>query len=162
MSLTYLPEHAEAARLSLGLAKRELAHLAYSHRSLFAAPIDLAWVKRLGEREDLAEKIDAFVSRFSRLQDHIGDKLLPAFAKLTGSQPKSLLDVLVYGERMAWVDSAEDFVGARKLRNMLVHEYIEEAEFFLEALQTAKDATKMLISIVERIDGFAESIKLPP
>ncbi len=99
MSLTYLPEHADNARLALDLAEREAAHLAYTHRTLYALSIDLAWVRSLSEREDLAEKLDAFVGRFGRLQDHIGDKLLPRFSVLVGAQPKSLLDVLAYAER---------------------------------------------------------------
>jgi hypothetical protein len=73
---------------------------------------------------ELAEKIDAFVGRFGRLQDHIGEKLIPHFAALLGGVPKSLLDNLAYAERTGWIDSAEEFVGARKLRNLLVHEYM--------------------------------------
>lgn len=103
MSLAYLPEHAENAMLVLELAEKEAAHLAYTHRTLFAQPIDLQWVHALVEREDLAEKIDAFVSRFGRLQDHIGEKLIPRFAALLGSEPKSLLDNLTYAERAGWL-----------------------------------------------------------
>lgn len=88
MSLSYLAEHADAARIALALAEREAAHLRYTHRTLYAEPIDIAWVQALAEREDLAEKIDAFVGRFGRLQDHIGEKLLPAFARLLGGQPR--------------------------------------------------------------------------
>lgn len=69
MSLRYLPEHAENARLALELARKEAAHLRYTHRTLFAQPIDAAWVAQLSSRDDLSEKIDAFVSRFGRLQD---------------------------------------------------------------------------------------------
>jgi hypothetical protein len=52
MSLRYLPEHAENALLALELARKEAAHLQYTHRTLFALPIDEAWVLRnLLERE---------------------------------------------------------------------------------------------------------------
>ena len=148
MSLEYLAEHGAAARLALDLAEREAAHLRYTHRTLYAQPIDLAWVESLAEREDLAEKVDAFVGRFGRLQDHIGEKLLPAFAKLVGAQPKSLLDVMAFAERMGWVDNAEEFIGARKLRNLLVHEYMTEAGLFLEALLKARTATELLFGAV--------------
>jgi hypothetical protein len=47
MSLRYLPEHAENARLALALADKEVAHLRYSHRTLFAQAIDTAWVQML-------------------------------------------------------------------------------------------------------------------
>ena len=152
MSLAYLPEHAENALLALGLAKKEAAHLAYTHRTLFAQHINLDWVRNLAQRDDLAEKIDAFVSRFGRLQDHIGEKLIPRFVALLGGTPQSLLDNLAYAEKAGWVESSESFVSARKLRNLLVHEYMSEAELFLEALQAADDATRMLIGIVEHIE----------
>ena len=103
----------------------------------------------------MAEKIDAFVGRFGRLQDHLGEKLLPAFARLLGGQPKSLLDVVAYSERMGWVESAEEFIGARKLRNLLVHEYMTEPELFHEALITAKSATELLFCIVTAIKAEA-------
>jgi hypothetical protein len=104
--MSYLPDHADAARIALALAERESAHLGYTHRTLYAEPIDLAWVEALARREDPAEKIDAFVGRFGRLHDLIGVKLLPAFARLLGEQPKSLLDTVAYSERMGWVENA--------------------------------------------------------
>ena len=84
MSLKHLPEHAQAAVLALALAKKEAAHLRYSQSTLFALPIDLEWVQALPQRPELAEKLEAFVSRFGRLQDHLGEKLLPRFATLVG------------------------------------------------------------------------------
>lgn len=160
MSLAYLPEYAESALLTLELAGKKVARLAYTHRTLFAQPIDLPWVQSLEKREDLAEKIDAFVSRFGQLQDHIGEKLIPRFAALLGSAPKSLLDNLAYAEKAGWIESAEEFVGARKLRNLLVHEYMVEAELFLESLQAADGATQMLINAATRIKQQAVRLAL--
>ncbi len=148
MNVDYLPEHANSALIALDLAEREANHLQYTYRTLYTEPIDLAWVAALAKREDLAEKIDAFVGRFGSLQDHIGEKLLPAFARLIGGQPKSLLDVIAFAERMEWVDNAEEFIGVRKLRNLLVHEYMADTVLFLDALLAARPATEMLIGIV--------------
>jgi hypothetical protein len=124
MTLKYLPEYAENARIALDLAPKEMNHLAYIQRTLFVQKIDLDWVQSLAEREDLSDKEDAFVSRFSRLQEHIGEKLIPRFAALLGDQPKSLFDVLAYTEKLGWVINAEAFIGARKLRDLLVNEYL--------------------------------------
>lgn len=44
MSFAYLPEYAENARLALELANKERAHLAYTHRTLYAQSIDLLWL----------------------------------------------------------------------------------------------------------------------
>ena len=160
MSIAYLPEHAENALFALELAERESSHLAYTHSTLFAQHIDLEWVIDIANNEDIAEKIDAFVGRFGRLQDHIGEKLIPRFARLMGEQRKSLLDVLAYAEKMQWLDSAEEFVGSRKLRNQLVHEYMTSPELFLEALLAADEASRLLMEIVSRIRKQASDLEL--
>lgn len=160
MSLRYLPEHAESALLALDLARKEAAHLQYTHRTLFAQPIDAAWVRQLATRDDLAEKIDAFVSRFGRLQDHIGEKLIPRFAALLGEAPKSILDILAYAEKMQWVESAEVFIGARKLRNLLVHEYMSDTRLFLQALLSARESAEMLFRTVAAIEAEAAALGL--
>lgn len=58
MSIAYLAEHADLARLALELAERESRHLRYTWQTLYKEPIDLSWVENLEKREDLAEKID--------------------------------------------------------------------------------------------------------
>jgi hypothetical protein len=160
MSLRYLPEHAESALLALDLARKEAAHLQYTHRTLFAQLIDAAWVQQLTTRDDLAEKIDAFVSRFGRLQDHLGEKLIPRFAALLGEAPQSVLDVLAYAEKMQWVESAEAFIGARKLRNLLVHEYMSDTQLFLQALLSARGAAEMLFRTLAAIEAEAAALGL--
>ncbi len=158
MTLRYLPEHAEPALLALELARKEATHLRYTHRTLFAQPIDADWVKQLNARDDLAEKVDAFVSRFGRLQDHIGEKLIPRFAALLGESPKSMLDVLAFAEKMQRIENAEMFIGSRKLRNLLVHEYMSDAELFLQALLTAREAAEMLFDAVTAIEAEAVAV----
>lgn len=162
MSIDYLAEHGDLARIALELAERESGHLRYTWRTLYQEPIDRTWVESLAKREDLAEKIDAFVGRFGRLQDHIGEKLLPAFARLLGGQPRSLLDTLAYAERMGWVKSAEEFIGTRKLRNLLVHEYMTEPDLFLEALIAARGATELLFEVVSTVQQEAIKRRLLP
>lgn len=160
MSRPYLTEYAENAKLALQTAEKEVSHLAYSHRTLYALAIDLQWVEALSQRDDLSEKIDAFVSRFGRLQDHIGEKLIPRFAALVGENTKTMLDALTFAERMEWIENAEVFFGARKLRNLLVHEYLTDPALFLEALQAADQATQMLLATVGRIARYARTIGL--
>jgi hypothetical protein len=160
LTLRYLPEHAESASLALDVARKEAAYLQYTHDTLFLHPVDAAWVRQLEQRPDLAEKVDVFVARFGRLQDQIGERLIPRFAALVGEAPRSLLDCLAHAERMGWIDSAEAFIGARKLRNLLVHEYMSDVQLFLQALLAAREATEILFSTVARIDAEATSLVL--
>ena len=158
MSLKYLPEHAQPALLTLDLATREAKHLRYSQTTLFALPIDLAWVQSLGEQPELAEKVEAFVSRFGRLQDHLGEKLLPRMAALVGENSKTLLDALAIAEKLGLLTSADAFIAARKLRNALVHEYMHDAQTFLDSLFAAQQACEMFFEIIENVQ--TETIRL--
>lgn len=158
MSARYLQEYAEQAILALAVARKEAAHLAYTQNTLFSQVINLEWVGSLGTDEEKAEKIDAFVSRFGRLQDFLGEKLIPVFANLLGERPKSMLDVLAYAEKMQWLKNEEIFIGARKLRNLLVHEYMIDTQLILQALLSANEATDMLLDIVKALESEAESL----
>jgi uncharacterized protein with PhoU and TrkA domain len=165
MSLKYLPEHASAALIALDLALKEAAHLRYSQATLFALPIDLVWVQTLSDRPEVAEKVEAFVSRFGRLQDHLGDKLMPRLAALVGEDSKTLLDALAIAEKTELLASADAFIAARRLRNALVHEYMHDAQTFLESLLAAKQACHMFFDIIERAQaeilrvGLAQTTK---
>jgi len=59
------------------LADKEAKHLHYSESTLFSAPIDMEWVKSLDTQPEVSEKVEAFVSRFGRLQDHLGEIYCP-------------------------------------------------------------------------------------
>ena len=61
---------------------------------LFALPLSLDAISRLPQNDELSERIDAFVARFGRLQDTIGDKLLPAFLGLMQETPATMLENL--------------------------------------------------------------------
>jgi hypothetical protein len=61
---------------------------------------------------------------------------------------------------MQWIDSALVFIGSRKLRNLLVHEYMSDAELFLQALLSAREAAEMLFTTVFSIQAHATSLGL--
>lgn len=149
MSLLYLPEHVQAMQQSLELARKEAEHLRYSQATLFALPIDLPWVQSLSREPALAEKVEAFVSRFGRLQDHIGGKLLPRYAALVGEPAKTLLDTLAFSERVHLLSNADSFIAARALRNALVHEYMHDAQIFLDNLLAANPACEMFFNTID-------------
>jgi len=161
MSLKYLPEHAQATLLALDLARKEAEHLRYSQSTLFELPIDLDWVQALGNRPEVAEKVEAFVSRFGRLQDHLGEKLLPRFAALVGENSKTLLDALAIAEKTDLLVSADAFIAARKLSNALVHEYMHDAQTFLESLFAAQQACNMFFAVIEKAEAEIHRLGVP-
>lgn len=111
---------------------------------LFKANLDAAWVERLKNEEDLAERLDAFVSRFGRMQDTLGDKLIP-----------SLLRTLA--EKLGLLISVVEWLDARNLRNKLVYEYMADAEEFAAALNQAHIGVKLLVDTYNAINLFAQS-----
>lgn len=161
MSLKYLPEHARAAHQSLLLARKEAQYLDYSLTTLFALPIDLPWVQDLGNQPALAEKVEAFVSRFGRLQDHLGEKLLPRYAALVGESPKTFIDTLAFAERAQVLQDADAFIAARKLRNALVHEYMHDARIFLASLHESRKACALFFQTIDKVAQEFERLGVP-
>jgi hypothetical protein len=157
----FLQEHALAVRASERLAHKEAGHLRYSLTTLFALPIDLPWVRNLAQQPELAEKVEAFVSRFARLQDQLGDKLLPRCAHLLGESPKSLIDALAFAERAELLRDADEFIAARRLRNALVYEYMQDVQIFLGSLLAAREACGLFFELIDKISNELQRRGVP-
>lgn len=124
---------------------------------LFKANLDAAWVERLKNEEDLAERLDAFVSRFGRMQDTLGDKLIPSLLRTLAEKPGSALDNLNRAEKLGLLISVVEWLDARNLRNKLVYEYMADAEEFAAALNQAHIGVKLLVDTYNAINLFAQS-----
>ena len=140
---------------TLDIVWREGGHLSYSWHRLFPVPIDAAWVTALTKEPEAAERMDAFVSRFGRMQDTIADKLLPRWLQALAERPGSQIDNLNRAEQLQVVVSVSSWLEARKLRNRLVHEYMEDAEEFAEGLNLASRYSVILLDTYNRVREFA-------
>lgn len=94
----------------------------------------------------LAERLDAFVSRFGRLQDTVGDKLLPALLVALAEKTGPAIDNLDKAEKFGFIDSVETWMEMRKLRNQMVHEYIEDLAILTSALRGGHDFVPTLVA----------------
>jgi len=140
---------------TLNIVWREGGHLAYSWHRLFSAPIDAAWVAALANEPEAAERMDAFVSRYGRMQDTIADKLLPRWLQALAEQSGSQIDNLNRAEQLQVVVDVSSWLEARKLRNRLVHEYMEDAGEFAEGLNLASRYSLILMDTYNRVREFA-------
>ncbi|WP_201341316.1 hypothetical protein [Abyssogena phaseoliformis symbiont] len=70
------------------------------------------------------DRLESFVSKFSRMQDMFVDKLLPLFLKQSGEIPKTAIDNLYRLEQLNIINNADNWVDMRLLRNKLVHKYV--------------------------------------
>ncbi len=127
------------------VVKKELQHVLSTDTRLFAEPFTVERARRLESDPDLAERVEAFVSRFGRLQDTVGDKLLPALLAALGENPRSHIDNLDRAERLGLITSADEWYTVRSLRNQMVHEYIEDLFILANALQSAHNYVPQLV-----------------
>lgn len=124
---------------------REGKHLLQTDRRLFATPIDEDRVKQMEDDPDLAERVDAFAARFGRMQDTLGDKLLPSYLRLMGERPGLVLDNLHRAEAIGLIGSSQEWLDLRNQRNKLIHEYISNPAEFADTLMHAHQFVAQLI-----------------
>ena len=82
--MTQAPHLVSAEKLAhlQAVVKLELKHVLETSQRLVLEDAQFTWLDRIEEHPLLAERLDAFVSRFGRLQDTLGDKLLRALELL--------------------------------------------------------------------------------
>lgn len=159
MTVSYVPEHLEAFLYVLDKVGREVILRQKTRARLFqSAAIDAAWVEALKTDDERSDIVESFVSRFARLQDNIGDKLLPKLAALEAEPPTSAIDRYNNAERRGFIRSAADWLTMRALRNRLVHEYLDQADEFAEALNLADRFANDLIDAYEKIKDHATGV----
>ena len=85
---------------------------------------------------DKVKTIDSFIYRFTKIQDKLGGKFFPAVLdKLGEYNPKMpLIDVLNRLERIELIESSDEWIDFRKLRNSLTHEYPDNKKEIIEAI----------------------------
>ena len=136
---------------TLGIVAKEGKHLSYSWGSLFNQTIDVGWVVGLEQNPRCAEQLEAFVSRFGRMQDTMADKLFPRWLLALAEVPGSQIETLNRAERLGVLTSTERWLEVRNLRNRLVHEYMTEPAKFVEDLALAKEYSLMLMETFNRL-----------
>ncbi len=134
---------------------REGGHLLITAERLFSQRIDEAWVAKLGDNVELGERLDAFTVRFGRMQDTLGDKLIPELRRVLLESPGAALDNLNRMEKLGLLSSVLDWAEARNLRNRLVHEYLRDEQEFAGALNRAGLLVPLLIDTYNRLNRYS-------
>lgn len=108
--------------------EKALVHLEYSFKKVSALPVDVTTLD-----EEVLETWESFSARFSRVADLFLTKYVRA--KVLADDPGfegSLRDFVNQGEKLGFVDDADQWMDIRELRNISAHDYTEEdlTEFF--------------------------------
>jgi hypothetical protein len=152
------PSDPDIARLrsTLATASAEERNLLATRDRLFSAATADEIARSSGADPAIAERIEAFVARFSRFQDLLGDKLLPLVLRMGGEEVQPVVANLDRAERYGWLDSADGWLRVRKLRNRMVHEYVDQTPDLAAALADIHGAIPSLCRFFANIAAFAE------
>ena len=91
---------------------------------------------------EAVKTIDTFIYRFSKTQDYMGEKLFPAVLDLLGEYKYSMSfkDILNKLERLELIQSVQQWMNFREIRNTLTHEYPDNEDEIIEGITLAVNA----------------------
>jgi hypothetical protein len=99
--------HQERLAFLNRVVSKEIQHLRFSATRVFDQPLDVERAATLANDEAFAERVEAFASRFCRLQDTVGDKLLPVWLQALGEKRGAVVDNRVMqSDELNGLDSA--------------------------------------------------------
>ena len=101
------------------------------------------------EEIEKIKTIDSFIYRFSKIQDRMGEKFFPlVLAELYEyKRTMALIDVLHRLEKLELLESSDKWIEYRKLRNTLTHEYPDNEDEIIEAINLSIEAYKNIKNI---------------
>ena len=110
------------------------------------------------EEEDI-EKIEVLFSRFSRSVDMLINRILRGIDLLELEDGGTKLDVVIRAEKRGFVESYEELIALKDLRNELAHEYIGER--FVDKLSEVLESSEKIIGIADRVMDYIYNQLLP-
>ena len=137
------------------VVEKEARYLGETDLRLFHQMTSPSALDQLEADSLLSERLEAFVGRFGRLQDTLADKLLPSLLEASAEPRASALENLDRAEKLGWIDSADDWMSARRLRNLMVHEYIEDRQILFGALMAGHRFVPTLVATTRKLSQKA-------
>jgi hypothetical protein len=101
------------------------------------------------ENTEKIKTIDSFIYRFTKIQDKMGEKLFPKVLQELQEYKNNMafIDILNKLERLELIDSSDEWIDFRKFRNNLTHEYPNNEEDIVEAINLLIDVYKKIKNI---------------
>jgi len=133
------------------VVRKEIDRLLFAKGQVFLPDFTTEDAKSLDANPELALRVEAFASRFARLQDTVGEKLLPAWLEALGEQIGPVIDNLNRAEKLGALSSVDAWLTIRGLRNQMVHEYIESLVILTDALNQANAHIGLIVDCARAI-----------
>jgi uncharacterized protein with HEPN domain len=131
-------------------------HLVLLHKSVVALDYSYDKCSAIGEKEefdlDQQESFEALTSRFARTSDILTQKVFKTLFILLQENIKTIIDAANLLEKLAVLESADDLLNVRELRNQIAHEYVESdvKGLFLDVLRYVPEIKK----IINNVTGY--------
>ena len=104
---------------------------------------------KIGFTYEELESFEALTSRFARLSDIIIQKILRFFDVLDLEEAGTVRDRINRAEKKGVVESADDFIKIRILRNEIAHEY--KPETIYDIFEQVMDLAPVLLKSVDSL-----------
>lgn len=102
--------------------------------------------------------LEAYLKRFSSLQDYMGAKLFPLMIEMSGIVTTKISEILSAVEREGIIDDLEQWVALRELRNALEHDYPDTLERALSELKLCVQSYTKLDHYVQNVLTFSKDV----
>jgi hypothetical protein len=142
----------------LGICKRHAERLTWAMEQLQKHfPLTAESVENLTPTEQAM--LDQFAGRFAKLQDAMGVSLFPAVLERMKEPPQltAFLDKLYQLEKIGAIDSAEQWLLLREMRNQFAHDYPEDPQLQAQLLNKSYELAKSLVMVLQQIEHFVEN-----
>ena len=142
-----LKETLETSYLHLNRAKD-------NYNEMLQFSIDLT----LYHDKEKIKTIDAFIFRFIKLQDFMGDKLFKEVLIAVGEYKDNmaLIDCLDKLEKLEVIKNADQWMNYRLIRNKLTHEYSTNQEEMIAGIQLAMTYFKEIKALLDNINKYVQ------
>lgn len=99
------------------------------------------------------DALELLSSRFARLTDFLIQRIFRLIDQIDLETEGTVRDIIHRAEKKLLIDSADEFIEARLLRNKIAHEYAAEVmtEIFLAAVRLVP----MLLDATKRVEAYA-------
>lgn len=114
-------------------------------------PFDAKKIEQLDN--NMTFTLDSLTSRFAKLQDLLGSKVFDLVLIELGENTEgiSMIDKANKLEKIGILESAEQWIALRRIRNHITHEYPDQPELTAKNLNEAIDQIDNLINCYENL-----------
>lgn len=119
------------------------------YQLLMQQHLDAAWLSSYENQR----VVNSFLFNYIKIQDKVGSKLLRQFLYETReieSPNIPMIDVLNHLERMGVIESVQSWDQLREIRNIITHEYPEDAQERIENIEMALKGYRLLKQVIEK------------